>query len=124
MFFSGKIESEYGVYIETDEFLNNIMHTSSDTFEEINKRNPDFKKQLESIVKTVVNGLTNPEFEAKINSAVVVSGVEYELPYYLSVAVNAATIIVAVICLIKYSGKGKNIRPDKGKDDSEDVFGY
>ena len=100
------------------------MHTSSDTFEEINKRNPDFKKQLESIVKTVVNGLTNPEFEAKINSAVVVSGVEYELPYYLSVAVNAATIIVAVICLIKYSRKGKNIRPDKGKDDSEDVFGY
>lgn len=124
LFFSGKIKSEYGVYIETDEFLNNIMHTSSDTFEETNKRNPDFKKQLESIVKTVVNGLTNPEFEAKINSAVVVSGVEYELPYYLSVAVNAATIIVAVICLIKYSGKGKNIRPDKGKDDSEDVFGY
>lgn len=59
--------------------------------------------------------MTNPEFEAKINSAVVVSGVEYELPYYLSVAVNAATIIVAVICLIKYSGKGKISDPIKGR---------
>lgn len=116
-FFSGSLDNEYETYTELGDFKKDIMHTSSDTLEVLMKRIPNFEKQIESVVKTAVIGLTNSEFTTKINSAVVVEQIVYELPRYLSYGIGLLIIIVSAIVLFirKRSAKIEKVK-------AEDIF--